>query len=402
MSDDAARSVTGYTPNEKVGDAARMHAAVRPSAADQSSGSVESLFDEALFDEAPFGEALREDFSPLAQKSPDETPEPGDVILTLDVEGNFRSVNSACEAQWGYRPEELIGKHFSDLVSPDERSPAWLSMIDTVLLDRRQSFRLTIVHKNGTGIESLWSAQCSIREQTIYCTVSNIRQRRLAKDRLSTMIHDLVTPLNSVRSLLSLVSNNVYGPISDPGKIRLKQGEKELDRLASIIDGLLELEQISTGRLVLSKKAVYWDDIVDAAINQVKSLAEEKCIRIKKAPSRLSGFADADRMTQVLADLLSNAIKFSQKNKKIFLSLERCEASTLIKVIDQGVGIASDKIEDVFGGSLYGSYDDHKRTRCGIGLSICKAIVEEHGGQIWATSKLGSGSTFCVRIPDYP
>lgn len=324
----------------------------------------------------------------------------GAVICTFDIQGHLLSANQESLSAWGFYPEELAGLHFSDLIIPEERNDAWLSIIDVVLLDKKISFCAAVRHKNGRAVEALWSAQSCLKEQKIYCVIASIRHRRLQRDRLSMVLHDLVTPLNSVRSLISLLSANAYGPISEKGRVRLCQGERELDKLARLVDDLLELEQISSGRLVLNKTVVAWDELIGLSIGNVQTLADEKSIIIDFNESLLKGVVDPARMTQVITDLLSNAIKFSLSGGTVGVKVFRTETTSQVEVSDHGVGIASDLIEHIFEGYSSRALDSGGRTRSSLGLAICKGIVEEHGGEIRVKSEPGEGATFTVVIPD--
>lgn len=227
---------------------------------------------------------------------------------------------------------------------------------------------------------------------------------KVKSDFISTVSHELRTPLAIVKQLVALVFEGAVGPINDKQKEVIKKVENNVERLKKLIDDLLDLSRIERDRLELHYSLVNLNDLLKDSAGFYKKLAEEKGINLEY---RLSGkdinlFIDADRINQVVSNLMNNAIKFTEDGGKISVEIKILETKARVGVIDTGIGIAKSDLPHLFNRFTQASNAGFARSKgVGLGLSIVKELIERHGGEAWAESKLGVGSRFYFTLPRF-
>ncbi len=226
---------------------------------------------------------------------------------------------------------------------------------------------------------------------------------RLKSELLSTVSHELRTPLASIKGYTtSLLRTDVQW---DPETQRefLQIIDEESDRLSSLIADLLEMSEIEAGVLRVEKEPVRLTRLVQKVAKKLRPTAREHVISVSCAPDVPETMGDPRRLEQVLHNLIVNAIKYSPDGTPIQVRVERSGDDILVSVKDQGVGIAPEHLEHVFerfyrvDGALA-----RETGGSGLGLPICRGLVEAHGGKIHVESQLGCGSTFYFTIPIVP
>jgi signal transduction histidine kinase len=259
--------------------------------------------------------------------------------------------------------------------------------------------------KNGTEKWMLWSIQWSKLEDSFYCVVHDINESKkieqLKQDFANMITHDLKTPLMSTQAFLDILTAGAYGPLSENGIINVRRAKGSLSRLVDLLTQLLEIEKLSSGHVELQFSKVSVRSIVDTAIAMVESLAhEQKVDFLIEGDENVVLIADKDRIVQVMQNLLSNAIKFSPPNGKIAVAWS-CDQSVLqVQVMDQGPGVEKEYQDIIFEHFRQAPQPEKTKFRSsGLGLAICKAIVEEHKGSIGFLRNEGRGSTFWFRLP---
>lgn len=219
---------------------------------------------------------------------------------------------------------------------------------------------------------------------------------------LSMVSHDLKTPLNSVYGTLTLLNEGVYGELSHAAKQKIVAAEDSISRLLLLTNDLLDLERIRTGRISLEIQSRPLRPIVEGACEAVSGFAQFKNVVLKCEETDLQVMADEKRLMQVLVNLLSNAIKFSGDGDDVLVSSRRDGSVVEISVRDSGPGIAEAAQKDIFerfnAAAATASSEDGTKSGSGLGLSICKAIVDEHKGTIGVKSEVGKGSVFWIRL----
>jgi PAS domain S-box-containing protein len=226
---------------------------------------------------------------------------------------------------------------------------------------------------------------------------------RLKDEFISTVSHELRTPLTSIRGALGLLSSGMLGEVNSKAANLLRIALTNSDRLVRLINDILDLERIQSGRKLLAFRPVQLGEIVRQAIDGMQPMADAAGVRLIHDSTRVEIDGDADHLLQVLTNLLSNAVKFSPADSTISVSIEPGANGVTLSVIDQGRGIPADKLETIFGRfQQVQAADARQKGGSGLGLAICRTIVLQHTGRIWAERNAERGSTFRVYLPYKP
>jgi signal transduction histidine kinase/DNA-binding response OmpR family regulator len=221
---------------------------------------------------------------------------------------------------------------------------------------------------------------------------------------ISTVSHELRTPLTSIRGALGLLSAGLLGNVDAKAQNLLRIASTNTERLIRLINDILDLERMESGRAPLKLRRCSMYDLAREAVDTMTTMADGAGIRLElvcNAPRDSIYFdADSDRILQVLTNLLSNAIKFSPAASTVSVQIDSDANSLLLKVVDQGRGIPADKLESVFDRfQQVESSDASKKGGTGLGLAICRSIIQQHGGAIWAqANQHGTGTTLWVQL----
>jgi signal transduction histidine kinase len=218
---------------------------------------------------------------------------------------------------------------------------------------------------------------------------------------LANMSHELRTPLNAILGYTELILDNIYGDV--PEKIRevLERLEQNGRHLLGLINDVLDLSKIEAGQLTLALNEYSMEEVVQTVFTSVEALAAEKKLKLKaRVPQGLSvARGDEQRISQVLLNLLGNAIKFTDEGE-VRVEVTDSDERFLVSVTDTGPGIPEADQKTIF--EEFQQADDsntREKGGSGLGLSISKKIVEMHGGRIWVESDVGKGSTFRFTLP---
>jgi signal transduction histidine kinase len=225
---------------------------------------------------------------------------------------------------------------------------------------------------------------------------------RLKDEFLSMVSHELRTPLTSIRAFSEILLSEPDLPTQERQKF-LGIVVKETERLTRLINHVLDLAKIESGRVEWHMEPLDLCDSVEDALNAVSQLFNEKKIeltsRLPAKPVMVSG--DRDRLIQVIINLLSNAAKFCDSEAgSVVLNLNNADAIVELEVVDNGPGIAKQHLDNLFD-KFYQVKDQQggKPKGTGLGLAISRLIIEHHGGRIWVESTLGQGSKFRFTLP---
>jgi len=226
---------------------------------------------------------------------------------------------------------------------------------------------------------------------------------RLKDEFISTVSHELRTPLTSIRGALGLLSSGMLGVVNDKAANLLRIALTNSDRLVRLINDILDLERIQSGKEPLAFRPSQLALIVRQAMDGMAPVAEAASVQLIHDTTQVEIAADPDRLLQVITNLLSNAIKFSPPNSTISVMLRPGATGVTLSVIDQGRGIPADKLEAIFGRfQQVDASDSRQKGGSGLGLAICRTIVQQHSGRIWAERNPVRGSTFRVFLPYQP
>jgi PAS domain S-box-containing protein len=226
---------------------------------------------------------------------------------------------------------------------------------------------------------------------------------RMKDEFISTVSHELRTPLTSIRGALGLLSSGILPETNEKANNLLRIALTNSDRLVRLINDILDLERIQSGREPLSFRPVQLAGIVKQAIEDIQPVADAAGVQLIHDSTQVEISADPDRLLQVVTNLLSNAVKFSPPNSPVSVMLRPGVTGVIISVIDHGRGIPADKLETIFGRfQQVDASDSRQKGGTGLGLAICRTIVMQHSGRIWAERNPVRGSTFRIFLPYHP
>ena len=337
-----------------------------------------------------------------------------DGICGADRNGVVTLLNPAAGRLLGAEPVELVGASIHDLLhgSAPGGSNCGADCVLLRALTRHvsASAETTIYRRDKTSFPAEFSLTPILEQGRVSGSVLSFRDisQRFALDRMkdefvSTVSHELRTPLTSIRGALGLLSAGLLGTMSEKAANLLRIALSNSDRLVRLINDILDLERIQSGREPLSFRPIALGEIVRQAIDGMQPVADAAGVQLIHDPNMVQISADPDRMLQVVTNLLSNAVKFSPEGATVSVTLREGSSGVTLSVIDQGRGIPADKLDSIFDRfQQVDASDSRQKGGSGLGLAICRTIVQQHGGRIWAERNPVCGSTFRVILPFQP
>lgn len=238
----------------------------------------------------------------------------------------------------------------------------------------------------------------------ILLAIEDITHRKeIEKQReefISMATHELKTPLTSIKAFSQIITSNLKKSGDKPNLIMVQRMEGQINKLVKLIADLLDSSRIQSGKLSLDIENFNFDSLISETVNDVSTTTIPYNIVIEgKTNAVVSG--DRFRISQVLLNLLNNAIKFSPENKKIIVRVKKDNDKVLVGVQDFGIGIAKNKQVHVFERFFQAAKPKNQDgfTSLGLGLYISSEIVKRHGGKVWCKSEEGKGSTLYFTLP---
>lgn len=329
-----------------------------------------------------------------------------DIIYDTDEYGRFLYVNPVAVQSTGFSREQLIGIRFTELVHPEE--------IVDVEAFYRQQFGAQLEHTyyefrmvSATG-RTMWIGQ-NVRllqrygkvvgAQAVARDITARREIERMKDEfISVVSHELRTPLTSMRGSLGLIASGKLP--ADKAQRMVDVAIESTDRLIRLTNDILDLGRINAGQLQLVRETHDLSELITEAVECLRPLGARASVQISARARSCSFSFDRDRMMQVIINVVSNAIKFSDKNAVVTINAGAQEGSCVIEVSNHGRGIPADKLEMIFEPfQQVDSSDARQKGGTGLGLPITKRIVEHHGGTISVASDPGRTTTFTIKLP---
>ncbi|HEV2326341.1 MAG TPA: PAS domain S-box protein [Terracidiphilus sp.] len=345
-----------------------------------------------------------------------------DGIYGIDLDGKLTFINDAGAKALGYEPEELTGRDFHDVVQHSHQDGTPYSRTTSPILQalkRSEPVRMrneVFWRRDGTAIPVEYSANPLMEDGRIsgivvaFQDVTERRRLERMKDEfISTVSHELRTPLTSLRASLGLVSSGALEQRPEKQQQMLDLAVTSCDRLVKLVNDIVEFENVEKGRVELHRQTLEAEDLLQYAADMAHSAASKARIRfvVDAAPDVVN--ADEERVLKVLGELITNAIKFSGPETTVRLTAYKAagkssdgekEDEVCFVVEDQGCGIEAEKLEHIFERFQQGDASDSRPLGgTGLGLALCRRLVEQHGGRIWAESEVGKGSRFLFTLP---
>jgi PAS domain S-box-containing protein len=325
-----------------------------------------------------------------------------EAVLVTDEAGQLLDANSAASQLLALPREALLGRRLADVIGGEAAVP------DAILAALRHTGRwhgeVDVAHPDGgaTPVE-WWATAVSLPSGPVFISaLRDISERRLGErmqqEFTAMMTHELNTPLTTIKGQAQVILRR-HGDKDPAARAIIAQAE-HLTRLAS---ELLDVSRLAAGALPLHRRSLDLATIVRGTAGQARSLTQRHRIRVVAPAGGRQVWADRDRLTQVLHNLLTNAIKYSPDGGEVVVQVAYLPHEARVSVTDQGCGIEPEELPRLF--------DRFYRTKAaiasqikglGLGLYICRRLVEAHGGRIWAESTPGQGSAFHFTLPYSP
>ncbi len=341
-----------------------------------------------------------------------------DGILVTDLNNYIIDVNPAACKLLGYTRDELITTHKNRLVSQEYRDKIKASL-DIIQQAEKHSAEAGFIKKNGTTFIGLLDASrlndttaigfikditpIKLIEQTLRENEEELIALNKNKDRfLSILAHDLRQPFNSILGFSDFLLEN----FDELDKAEIIKQIKIINQVSHntyhLLEDLLLWSKALTDKVIIDKQKIDLGKLVNDLIGKINIYMNKKDLSINYFETeKIEVFADVNMLKTVLRNLISNAIKFTSHNGQIGIYAESGQSGTIITVSDNGVGIDKNKISRLwdFTDEIIAVGTDGEKGS-GFGLSLCKELLEKHGGQIWVESELGKGSDFKFTIPN--
>jgi len=330
-------------------------------------------------------------------------------MVAVDPEGKILMANPSAEALLGLSKDD-IGKQLKDVIK-DEHLLALVKNISSAK-DGVMEKDVELFSPDESTMRVLRASSAVVEDHNgktvgMVAILNDITKQRevekLKSDFVAKVSHEIRTPLIAMEKSLGLILNKTTGPLSGEQSKFLAITERNLKRLTLLINDLLDLSKLEAGKVQLVREPTSVEKVIEEPLLVFKNWAETKSIRIeKKVQQGLPEInIDANRIIQVINNLMGNAIKFTPDNGTITVEALLCQDKEIeISVKDTGIGIPKEELPKLFNKFFQVSANLRTDIRgTGIGLTIAKEIVDLHGGKIWVESEVGKGTRFIFTLP---
>ena len=335
-----------------------------------------------------------------------------DGMIVVNASGSIESLNPAAARMFGFEAAELLRRDVGMLfeIAPDRgRIETFLKRLSA---HRARSLSDTQEFIGRCKYGSLFPAEVSVSPVLLKSTTRFLAVLRDVSERkqveqmktefVSIVSHELRTPLTSISGSLGLIVGGAAGELPARAKRLVEIAQTNCARLVRLINDILDIEKIESGRMVFDIKPISLDRLLNEAVEANGQFAADHGVelRVEPPPPKASIFGDEDRMMQVLTNLLSNATKFSAPGSIVHVSVTPLDRFYRISVADQGSGISPEFRDRIFTKFAQAdSSDTRQKSGTGLGLSIVREIITRLGGSISFESEPGRGAVFHVDLP---
>ncbi|WPB74525.1 response regulator [Archangium violaceum] len=335
-----------------------------------------------------------------------------DGIISLDEAGRILEFNPSAEHIFQLPRAQALGRDFVSLalaatVKAEQRGTVARALRADATPGRATRLELQGLRADG-GTFPAELTLLRVRSDGAARFTSYVRDiterrevERLKNEFVSTVSHELRTPLTSIRGSLGLLEGGVLGELPSQAQDMVRIARTNTERLIRLINDILDLEKMESGKLELKLQSVETAEIIEATFSGVQGMADAARVRLHAEAAGAGPVrADRDRLIQVLTNLVSNAIKFSPPDSQVEVRAARdARGQVRFSVVDQGPGIPLDQRARLFGKfQQLDSSDTRTKGGTGLGLAISQAIIEQHGGRIEVHSEPGHGATFTFSL----
>ncbi len=346
-------------------------------------------------------------------------------IIVSDHNRKIVRVNDSFVRTYGWKREELINANIVEFITPDEREDANRNHDEFISKGARSSGEMKLIRKDGSIANALYTGatiELSQKRRFLVTTVMDITLRkqmeislRFAKEQadtasraksafLANMSHELRTPMNAILGFSELMINETFGPLgNDKYQEYISDVYTSAGHLLEIINEVLDMSKIEAGRIELDEAEVCMAELIRSVLRMMESRIFSKGLGVyKDMPKSLPYiFADQRLIRQVLINLITNAVKFSNTGGGIYVKAEMVDNAMQVTVKDEGIGIPEEKLEQAMEpfGQVTDKVENTGQQGTGLGLPLAKAMIELHGGTILLESQQGKGTIVRFRLP---
>ncbi len=331
-----------------------------------------------------------------------------DAIIAKTTEGIITSWNKGAEKLYGYKENEILNKSIS-LLFPNNKMDEYYLILEAIKKGNPlHYFETERVHKDGhiIFVSITISAIKNQRNKVIgACSIArDVSEWKkidtMKNEFISVVSHELRTPLTAISGSLSLLASQFSEKLPEKEKMLIKIAGNNCERLMHLINTILDIEKITAETMKFNFQLINLTELIQETINKNKVLAENNAVKIDFSKMQaVTVHADYDKIAKVVANLLTNAIRYSPKNATVLIEIKKMRTKTRVSVIDHGEGIPKHFHTKIFNAfSQADASDTRHKSGTGLGLKLCKAIIDKHGGKI-AFKSLERGTHFYFELP---
>lgn len=333
-----------------------------------------------------------------------------DAIIFHNREGKITSWNLGAEQLLGYSEFEIKGKDLNTILTEDYRKTYWNNVSELRNFPRLPAFEVQFETRDG----DLLYVSTSIVEiagtagdtAIISLTARDVTRQKEAESHVSDLYgmvsHELRTPLTSLRGSLALLDEGMVAPDSEDGRAMLKIARQGTEKLLKIVNDILDVRKLEAGRMQFHREVVKVEELINQSVLGMQKFADSRNVKITIALAEEAFVsADRERIIQVLTNFISNAVKHSDEGGEVQVqAVLRQSGNVRFSVVDSGKGIPADKQPTLFEKfhNIGHSSTPSSLTGPGLGLAICKSVVQQHDGTVGLISAEGKGSTFWFEL----
>lgn len=336
-----------------------------------------------------------------------------DGAIYSDCDGVILKINPGLERIAGWSEPEVLGRHVDEVYKTFDSHGAPISKeerLGAIAIERREvvssrGYGMTLETRDGRRVpigvtaapvldaeNKLWGAVAVVRDVSYEREVDQLKS-----SLVSTVSHELRTPLTMIQGFSELL----LGREMSPGKTHdaLEQINSAAHRLSRLIDDLLSVSRIESGRQMAAEDVIDIGDVVHEVIPPFADASSRRFV-VDLEDGLPPARADRDKLVQILTNLVSNAVKYSFEETPVTVSARQVETALEISVTDRGIGLTDEEVAQLFGKFFRANRPEVREVGgTGLGLYIVKNLVEMQGGQMWVASKPGAGSSFTFTMP---
>ena len=330
-----------------------------------------------------------------------------DAIISKTLESVITSWNAAAERIFGYEADEMIGEMIYKLI-PDDRQDEEPQIIARIRSGERvEHFETKRKTKDGRLIDVSLTIS-PVKDQSgniigVSKIARDITEKKLDETRKSDFIgmvsHELKTPLTSLTAITQFVHDKLKNNDDKFLANAMGKANQQVKRMTSMINGFLNISRLESGKIYIEKQEFDMESLISDVIDDASLTTDTHVIRFEKC--RLAPVnADREKISSVISNFISNAIKYSPKGKHIEVACTTKDGQVIVSVKDEGMGIKAEDLDKIF--DRYYRVESNRMRHIsgfGIGLYLSSEIIERHDGKVWVESEPGSGSTFYFSLP---